>query len=83
LPECFRGKALRGSATARMHRRPGRAGTRAVRMSAWVSARAARGLARAAGRVRRMACRVVVKEIRSGSRSWLAAAAPMRARMAW
>jgi hypothetical protein len=52
-------------------------------MSASVSARAASGLVRASSAVRRMACRVAVKEIRSGSMRALAAARQMTARMAW
>jgi len=52
-------------------------------MAVWVSARAVSGLVRAVGRVRRMACRVVVKEIRPGSVPVLAAASAMTARMTW
>jgi len=72
-----------GWVTARTQTRPARSGTSSVKMSASVPARAASGLVRALGRVRRTACKVAVKEIRSGSMPALAAARAMMARMAW
>jgi pyridoxal biosynthesis lyase PdxS len=53
------------------------------KMVAVVSVRAVPGCVRAAGRVRRMACRVAVKEIWPGSRPAVAAARQMTVRMAW
>ena len=76
-------QADRGSVTARTQMRPSRSGTSWLRASASVSARAWPGLVRAAARVRRTACRVTVKEIRSGSRPRAALARQMTARMAW
>jgi hypothetical protein len=69
--------------TARTQTRPRRPGTKVLVMLASVSARAWSAAVRAAGRVRRTACTVAVKEIRSGSRPRLAAARQMTARMAW
>jgi hypothetical protein len=72
-----------GWVTARTQTRPSRSGTSSVKISASVPARATSGLVRALAAVRRTACRVAVKEIRSGSMRALAAARAMMARMAW
>jgi hypothetical protein len=72
-----------GLFTALGHTRPSRRGTRLVRISASVPARAVFMLARAVPMVRRAACSVAVKEIRSGSSPGPAAARAMRTRMAW
>jgi hypothetical protein len=63
--------------------RPSRWGTKLVRISASALARAVSMRSRAAGMVRRAACRAAVKEIRSGSMPAPAAARTMMARMAW
>ena len=77
------GNGEEGRVTARTQTRPSRRGISTAVMAASVPARAASGLVRAVCRVRRMACSVVVKEIRSGSRPAPAAASAMTARMAW
>jgi len=72
-----------GLFTALGHTRPSRWGTRLVRIAASVPARAVFMLARAVRTVRRAACSVAVKEIRSGSSPDPAAARVMMTRMAW
>jgi hypothetical protein len=80
---CLDGYGETGLLTALGHTRPSRLGTRLVRISASVRARASGMLARAVRMVRRAACKVAVKEIRSGSSPGPAAARAMMTRMAW